>query len=142
MRKPPGVVESSGNRAANRPTERTPVEPWEASHHSEDRIERRILVVRGHKVMLDADLAELYEVETGALNRAVQRNRDRFPADFMFQLTAKETEAALRCQSGISNVGPPADTPKRGGRRYLPNVFTEQGVACSPRCFAASGRSR
>ena len=61
-------------------------------------------------------------METGGLNRAVKRNRGRFPDDFMFQLTAKETEELLRCQIGISNPG-------RGGRRYRPYVFTEQGIA-------------
>jgi hypothetical protein len=73
--------------------------------------------------MLDADLAALYQVETGALNRAVRRNADRFPEDFMFQLTSEETEA-LRCQIGISNV-----VTGRGGRRFRPYVFTEQGIA-------------
>jgi len=86
-----------------------------------ERIEKAILLVRGQKVMLDTDLAELYGVETGALNRAVKRNIQRFPEDFMFQLTGEETER-LRCQTGISKAG-------RGGRRYLPYVFTEQGVA-------------
>lgn len=81
-------------------------------------IERRILVLRGHNVMLDEDLATLYGVETSALNRAVKRNVERFPDDFMFQL---EPEEALRCQIGISK--------KQGGRRYLPYAFTEQGVA-------------
>ena len=71
--------------------------------------------------MLDADLADLYGVETGALTRAVLRNRERFPSDFMFQLTEEEW-ARLRCQIGISNEG-------RGGRRYRPRVFSEQGVA-------------
>jgi hypothetical protein len=71
--------------------------------------------------MLDRDLALLYEVETKVLNRAVKRNLQRFPSDFMFQLTAEEADR-LRCQIGTSNEG-------RGGRRYLPNVFTEQGVA-------------
>ncbi|MFZ4695590.1 MAG: ORF6N domain-containing protein [Verrucomicrobiia bacterium] len=84
-------------------------------------IEQKIFFLRGQKVMLDDDLAGLYGVETGALNRAVQRNLDRFPEDFMFRLTAKEN-GALRCQTGISNKG-------RGGRRYLPCAFTEQGVA-------------
>ena len=84
-----------------------------------ERIVSRILLIRGKKVMLDKDLAELYGVETGALNRAVKRNIDRFPFDFMFQLTQKEYKS-LRCQIGISS---------RGGRRYLPMVFTEQGVA-------------
>ena len=72
--------------------------------------------------MLDSDLAELYGVETKNLNKAVKRNLDRFPADFMFQLTAEEAED-LRFQIGTSK---PAG---RGGRRYLPNAFTEQGVA-------------
>jgi hypothetical protein len=76
--------------------------------------------VRGEKVMLDADLAALYGVETGALNRAVKRNVDRFPVDFMFQLNEPEWEA-LRCQIGISS--------SHGGRRGLPHAFTEQGVA-------------
>jgi hypothetical protein len=87
---------------------------------SEERIVSRICPVRGKKVMLDRDLAALYDVETGALNRAVKRNYQRFPEDFMFQLTAEEF-AALRFQNGISKG--------RGGRRYLPYAFTEQGVA-------------
>jgi len=86
-----------------------------------ERIEKAILLVRGQKVMLDRDLAELYGVETGALNRAVKRNIQRFPEDFMFQIPDEEAER-LRCQTGISKRG-------RGGRRYLPYVFTEQGVA-------------
>jgi hypothetical protein len=85
-----------------------------------DRIESAILTIRGQKVMLDADLAALYGVETGALVRAVKRNVERFPSDFMFQLTAEELDN-LRCQSGISSSW--------GGRRYLPYAFTEQGVA-------------
>ena len=85
------------------------------------RIEARIHVIRGERVMLDADLAVLYGVETGIVNRAVSRNRGRFPADFMFRLTATETDD-LRFQFGISKVG-------RGGRRYRPYAFTEQGVA-------------
>ena len=74
-------------------------------------VEQSIYLIRGHKVMLDEDLARLYEVETGALVRAVQRNAERFPSDFMFQLSDQEV-AALRCQFGISKKG-------RGGRRYL-----------------------
>lgn len=70
--------------------------------------------------MLDSDLAELYGVETKALNRAVTRNIERFPKDFMFRLTPAEAET-LRYQFGTSK--------RRGGRRYLPYVFTEQGVA-------------
>lgn len=85
-------------------------------------IEKRILVARDRQVMLDEDLADLYGVETGALTRAVRRNIDRFPEDFMFQLS-KEEFAALRSQSGSSKG------EGRGGRRYAPYVFTEQGVA-------------
>ena len=83
--------------------------------------EKRILLIRSLRVMLDYDLAELYGVETGALNRAVKRNADRFPKDFMFQLTAEEAEN-LKCQIGISSDW-------GGRRRSLPHVFTEQGVA-------------
>jgi hypothetical protein len=83
-------------------------------------IQRRIYLVRGQKVMIDADLAKLYQVETKFLNRAVQRNVGRFPDDFMFRLTPEEAES-LRCQIGTSKVG-------RGGRRYIPLVFTEHGV--------------
>src|SRR5438093_12052708 len=83
------------------------------------RIERAILVARGQKVMLDADLAALYRVPTKVLIQAVKRNSARFPKDFMFRLTAEET-ARLRSQFVTSNVG-------RGGRRYLPYAFTEHG---------------
>ena len=86
-----------------------------------ERIEKLIHLARGEKVLLDADLAKLYGVETKALNRAAKRNRSRFPQDFMFQLTAEEA-ANLRCQTGTSSSA-------YGGRRYLPYVFTEQGVA-------------
>ena len=72
--------------------------------------------------MLDADLARLYGVTTANLNKAVKRNVNRFPEDFVFQLTTQEA-GALRFQYGISKAG------RRGGRRYLPYVFTEQGVA-------------
>jgi hypothetical protein len=85
-------------------------------------IEKKILFIRGHKVMLDSDLAMLYEVETSNLNKAVKRNIDRFPEDFMFQLTKVEADS-LRFQIGMSKM------ENRGGRRYLPYVFTEQGVA-------------
>lgn len=85
-------------------------------------IERKIYLIRGHKVMLDSDLAELYGVETFNLNKAVKRNIDRFPEDFMFQLS-KEEAYSLRFQLGMSKA------EGRGGRRYLPYVFTEQGVA-------------
>jgi hypothetical protein len=85
-----------------------------------ERIERHILLIRGHKVMLDADLAELYEVETKELNLAVRRNFERFPEDFMFQLSEEEFRN-LRFQSVTSRSW--------GGRRYRPYAFTEQGVA-------------
>lgn len=88
---------------------------------SPDRVERSILWIRGDKVLLDEDLAEMYGVETKTLVRQVKRNLDRFPDDFLFQLTAKEWDS-LRCQIGTSNAG-------RGGRRYAPFVFTEQGIA-------------
>jgi hypothetical protein len=84
-------------------------------------IERKIYLIRGHKVMLDSDLAELYGVETRVLLQAVRRNLNRFPGDFMFQLNYQEV-AALRSQFVTSKTG-------RGGRRYPPYVFTEQGVA-------------
>jgi hypothetical protein len=99
-----------------------------------ERIERAILVLRGQKVMLDADLAALYGVEAKALNRAVKRNNDRFPADFVFQLTMEEIEN-LRCHFGTSRSDDPGLMPQSvnpgswGGRRYLPYAFTEQGVA-------------
>jgi hypothetical protein len=86
-----------------------------------ERIRHSIYLLRGEKVMLDADLAALYGVETGALKRAVKRNADRFPADFMFQLTGQELDN-LRCQIGISSLS-------HGGTRYFPFAFTEQGVA-------------
>ena len=86
-----------------------------------DRIERAILLIRGQKVLLDADLAALYGVETKVLVKAVKRNAERFPADFMFQLLPEEV-TRLRFQIGTSKGG-------RGGRRYAPYAFTEQGVA-------------
>lgn len=84
-------------------------------------IQNLIYEIRGCKVMLDSDLAKLYGVETFNLNKAVKRNLSRFPKDFMFQLT-KDEYNSLIFQSGISNS-------KRGGRRFMPYVFTEQGVA-------------
>ena len=83
-------------------------------------IESRIFTVRGTRVMLDSDLAELYRVSTKALNQGVRRNAARFPADFAFQLTVAET-TNLRSQSVTSSL--------HGGRRYRPLAFTEQGVA-------------
>lgn len=97
--------------------------------------ERSIRVVRGHRVMLDADLALLYGVTTKAFNQAVKRNAKRFPADFRFRLTAAEA-AGLRSQIVTSNA--------RGGRRHLPWAFTQEGVAMlsgvlkSPRAVAVN----
>lgn len=88
---------------------------------SREVIYQKIYYIRGEKVMFDRDLANLYGVETKTLNRAVKRNIDRFPSDFMFQLNKKEAEIFSRHQIG---------TLKRGQNiKYLPYVFTEQGVA-------------
>ena len=101
-----------------------------------DQIERRIVVLRGQKVLLDSELADLYLVETKVLNQAVKRNRGRFPEDFMFQLAEEEIEA-LQIMAGNRDA-------VHGGRRYLPYAFTEQGVAMlssvlgSPRAIAAN----
>ncbi len=86
-----------------------------------ERIEQAILLVRGQTVMLDRDLAHRYRVESRSLVQAVERNAVPFLEDFMFQLTPAECDS-LRSQIVISNAG-------RGGRRYIPYVFTEQGVA-------------
>jgi ORF6N domain len=86
-----------------------------------ERIEKSIFLIRGHKVLLDMHLAALYGVTTKRLNEQVRRNRPRFPEDFMFQLTSDEV-AFLRSQIATSKRG-------RGGRRYAPYAFTEQGVA-------------
>jgi hypothetical protein len=105
-------------------------------------IERRIYLIRGQKVMVDSDVAELYGVTTKRLNQQVTRNKNRFPVDFMFQLTREEADS-LRLQFATSNVETPELLGKsenlrsqfaisnigRGGRRYLPRAFTEQGVA-------------
>ncbi len=88
---------------------------------SAERVDHFILVVRRQRVLLDADLAALYGVETRVLLQAVRRNSERFPPDFMFELSAVEW-TALRSQFVTS-------TPRRGGRRYAPHAFTEQGVA-------------
>lgn len=85
-----------------------------------DQIINSILFIRGHKVMLDADLASLYEVDTRVLVQAVKRNLERFPEDFMFQLSKTEFDF-LRSQNVTSS--------QWGGRRYPPYAFTEQGVA-------------
>lgn len=101
-----------------------------------DTIAKRILFIRGQRVILDSDLAELYGVTTKRLNEATKRNRERFPSDFMFQLTSDESEV-LRSQIATSKPG-------SGGRRYLPYVFTEHGaymagnILNSPRAIAVS----
>lgn len=82
-------------------------------------IENKIYIIRGFKVMVDSDLASLYDVDTKVLNQAVKRNLDRFPDDFMFQISDDEWK----------NLRSQIVTSKRGGQRYLPYVFTEQGVA-------------
>ncbi len=99
-----------------------------------DNIQNRIFTIRGKQVMLDSDLAELYDVSTGRLNEQVKRNIERFPQDFMFRLTKKEW-ASLKSQNAISSETPlrsqNATLNKRRGRhrKYLPFVFTEQGVS-------------
>ena len=102
-----------------------------------ERISQAILLIRGHKVMLDSDLAELYGVATKVLIQAVKRNGDRFPEDFMFRLSSEEFDrlrhqigtSSLRSQFVTSNPVAERDGPTRGGRRYPPYAFTEQGVA-------------
>jgi hypothetical protein len=91
-------------------------------------IEHRIYAVRGLKVLLDADLAILYGVSTKQLNQQVRRNARRFPADFMFQVTTEEADG-LRSQIVTSNSALASDGWGRGGRRYRPLAFTEQGGA-------------
>lgn len=86
-----------------------------------DQIQNLIYLIRGQKVMLDSDLAKLYEVETKYLNKQVKRNIKRFPDDFMFKLSKEEFDI-LRCQIGTSSS-------EYGGRRYQPTVFTELGIA-------------
>ena len=109
---------------------------------SVEQIESQIFLIRGQKVMLDQDLAELYGVETKRLNEQVRRNSERFPEDFMFQLTAEEF-SSLRSQIATSN-NPTATPAGRGGRRHLPYAFTEHGaimaasVLNSPRAVETS----
>jgi hypothetical protein len=92
-----------------------------------------ILTIRGHNVLLDADLAGLYGVGTRVLNQAVRRNSERFPADFMFQLTTREA-AILRSQSVISR--------RHGGHRGRPYAFTDKAWRCCRACFVAREPSR
>jgi hypothetical protein len=110
----------------------------------EERIARAILLIRGRRVLLDADLAAMYGVETRALVQAVKRNAQRFPADFMLRLASDEAEN-LRSQFVISRSHPHAAPSKtHGGRRHPPYAFTEQGVAMlssvlkSPRAIAVN----
>ncbi|HEY9155741.1 MAG TPA: ORF6N domain-containing protein [Opitutaceae bacterium] len=121
-----------------------------------EHIDRRVLLVRGQKVLLDSDLAELYGVETRALVQAVKRNEERFPEDFMFQLDAREWGHLLKSQSVISSEESEGrrhlksqsvtakSTGTHGGRRTPPYAFTEQGVAMlssvlrSPRAIAVN----
>lgn len=90
-------------------------------HEAVELIQDQIFSVKGQQVILDTELAALYGVETGALNRAVSRNKDRFPDDFCFRLKKREWED-LKCQIGISS------SEAHGGRRSLPQVFTEHGA--------------
>jgi len=92
---------------------------------TQNQIESKIILIRGHKVMLDRDLAKLYGVQTGQLTRQVRRNSERFPDDFMFQLTRDEFDN-LKCQFGISSWG---------GTRKLPYAFTQEGVAMLFECI-------
>ncbi|MBP9854914.1 MAG: ORF6N domain-containing protein [Candidatus Omnitrophica bacterium] len=101
-------------------TKKRAIETGAVLLHQEN-IENKIYLIRGKKVMIDSELAELYGVPTKGLNLAVKRNLSRFPSDFMFQLNEKESQS-LRFQNETSNKG-------RGGRRYLPYVFTQEGVA-------------
>ena len=89
---------------------------------TQENIESMICIIRGQKVMLDFDLARIYGYETKYLNRQVQRNIDKFPDDFKFQLTEKELATIQRCQ----NVTPGLWATGKGGRSYLPYAFTEQ----------------
>ena len=97
-------------------------------------ISSRTFLIRNTRVMLDADLATLYHVSTAHLNRAVARNLQRFPADFMFRLTPPEA-ASLLCQTGVANI-------RRGGRRTPPYAFTEQGVAMLSSALRSSRQHR
>jgi len=119
----------SGNKASTTGSARQSPVPTK-------RIEQAIYLIRGQRVMLDSDLAVLYDLSTKRLNEQVRRNLNRFPPDFVFQLTEEEAES-LRSQIATSKIG-------RGGRRYLPYAFTEHGavmlasVLNSPRAVAAS----
>lgn len=102
-------------------------------------VNRRILLIRGQKVILDADLAELYGVQTKMLNRAIKRNPKRFPSDFMFQLATSEVNN-LRFHFGTSNLRSQIATSKKGhgGRRYQPYAFTEHGALMAANVLKSS----
>ena len=95
---------------------------------SNEEIKNLIYTIRGKQIMLDSDVAMLYQYETKNVNKAVKRNIDRFPEEFCFQLTENEFET-LRFQIGTSKQNLKINDELRGGRRYLPYVFTEQGIA-------------
>ncbi len=111
-----------------------------------ERIDRSILVLRGHKVMLGADLAQLYGVETKALNRAVKRNFDRFPADFMFQLTPDEAgglryypgTSNLRCRSGTSSAS--RQRPRPSTETFRPSLTICRRSKVRPHAWTVSSR--
>lgn len=98
------------------------------SQVSNQEIKNLIYTIRGKQVMIDSDVAMLYQYETKNINKAVKRNIERFPEDFCFQLTESELQI-LRFQIGTSNQSEKINYETRGGRRYLPYVFTEQGIA-------------
>jgi len=100
-----------------------------------EKIEKAIYLIRGERVMLDRDLAKLYDVTTAALNQAVRRNRDRFPEDFMFQLTSDEVVQLNRSQNVIGSE-------KHRDPRFRPYAFTEQGVAIPLEVRTGSGSDR
>lgn len=121
-----------------------PQPPARRTAASPERVERLIILLRGRKLILDFHLAELYDVPTKALNQAVKRNLERFPADFMFRLSAQETELVLRSHIVTSSSGSPSNptkpalpnwsqivtsSKKHRGLAYRPLAFTEQGVA-------------
>ena len=115
------------------PTATDIVQKGSISMISVEQVRGRIYIIRGKQVMLDRDLAEMYGVETKNLNKAVKRNQNRFPSEFMFQLTKEEWDS-LRSQFATTNESPSlrfqnGTSNGRGGVRYLPFVFTEQGVA-------------
>ncbi|MGA7967123.1 MAG: ORF6N domain-containing protein [Terriglobales bacterium] len=92
------------------------------------RVESKILVMRGRKVILDSELAELYGVEVKRLNQQVKRNKERFPSDFVFRVNEKDLRLQIATSKGASERGAKEENATRGGRRYLPFAFTEHGA--------------